>query len=66
MEEETSHVCRCGSINSRVMHHPELNVMCPGPRPSFRPGPNEAFLKSFLLPLEVQGHLKRIGIIGRE
>ena len=47
VEEETSHVCRCGSINSRVMRHPELNVMCPGPRPSFRPGPNEAFSEEF-------------------
>ena len=47
VEEETSHVCRCGSINSRVMHHPELNEMCPGPRPSFRPGPNEAFSEEF-------------------
>ena len=47
VEEETSHVCRCGSINSRVMRHPELNEMCPGPRPSFRPGPNEAFSEEF-------------------
>ena len=47
VEEETSHVCRCGSINSRVMRHPELNEMCPGPRPSFRPGPNEAFSEVF-------------------
>ena len=47
VEEETSHVCRCGSINSRVMRHPELNEMCPGPRPSFRPGPNKAFFEDF-------------------
>ena len=47
VEEETPHVCRCGSINSRVMRHPELNEMCPGPRPSFRPGPNEAFSEEF-------------------
>ena len=47
VEEETPHVCRCGSINSRVMCHPELNEMCPGPRPSFRPGPNEAFSEEF-------------------
>ena len=47
VEEETSRVCRCGSINSRMMRHPELNEMCPGPRPSFRPGPNEAFCEEF-------------------
>ena len=47
VEEETSHVCRCGNINSRVMCHPEFNEMCPGPRPSFRPGPNEAFSDEF-------------------
>ena len=47
LEEETPHVCRCGSINSRVMRHPELNEMCPGPRPSFRPGSNEAFSEEF-------------------
>ena len=47
VEKETPHVCRCGSINSRVMRHPELNEMCPGPRPSFRPGPNEAFSEEF-------------------
>ena len=47
VEEEMSHVCHCGSINSRVMRHPELNEMCPGPRPSFRPGPNEAFSEEF-------------------
>ena len=29
VEEEMSHVCRCGSINSRVMRHPELNEVCP-------------------------------------
>ena len=47
VEEETSHVCRCGSINSRVMRHPEFNEMCPGPRPIFRPGPNEANSEEF-------------------
>ena len=47
VEEEMSHVCRCGGINSRVMRHPELNDICPGPRPSFRPGPNEAFSEEF-------------------
>ena len=47
VEEEMSHVCRCGGINSRVMRHPELNDICPGPRPSFRPGPNEAFSDEF-------------------
>ena len=47
VEEETSHVCRCGSINSRVMRHPEFNEMCPGPRPIFRPGPNEAHSEEF-------------------
>ena len=47
VEEEASHVCRCGSINSRVMRHPELNEMCPGPRPSFRPGPNETHSEEF-------------------
>ena len=38
---------RCGSINSRVMRHPEFNEMCPGPRPIFRPGPNEAHSEEF-------------------
>ena len=47
VEEEMSHVCRCGSINSRVMRHLELNEICPGPRPSFRPGPNEAHSEEF-------------------
>ena len=47
VEEEMSHVCRCGGINSRVMRHPELNEVCPGPRPSFRPGPNEAHSEEF-------------------
>ena len=47
VEEEKSHVCRCGSINSRVTRHPELNEMCSGPRPRFRPGPNEAFSEEF-------------------
>ena len=47
VEEEMSHVCRCGGINSRVMRHPELNDICPGPRPNFRPGPNEAFPEEF-------------------
>ena len=47
MEEETSHVCRCGSINSRVMRHPELNEIGPGPRPIFRPGLNEAHSEEF-------------------
>ena len=47
VEEETSHVCRCGSINSRVMRHPELNEIGPGPRPIFRPGPNEAHSEEF-------------------
>ena len=47
VEEETSHVCHCGSINSRVMRHPEFNEMCPGPRPIFRPGPNEAHSEEF-------------------
>ena len=50
VEEETSHVCRCGSINSRVMRHPELNEIDPGPRPFvciFRPGPNEAHSEEF-------------------
>ena len=47
VEEETSRVCRCGSINSRMMRHPELNEMCPRPRPSFCPGPNEAFCEEF-------------------
>ena len=47
VEEEMSHVCRCSSIMSRVMRHPELNEMCPGPRTSFRLGPNEAFFEEF-------------------
>ena len=47
VEEETSHVCRCGSIISRVMRHPELNEIGPGPRPIFRPGPNEAHSEEF-------------------
>ena len=47
VEEEMSHVCRCGSINSRVMRHPEFNEMCPGPRPIFCPGPNEAHSEEF-------------------
>ena len=47
MKEETSHVCRCGSINSRVMRHPELNEIGPGPRPIFRPGLNEAHSEEF-------------------
>ena len=47
VEEEMSHVCRCGSINSRVMSHLEMNEICPGPRPSFRPGPNEAHSEEF-------------------
>ena len=47
VEEETSHVCRCGSIHSRVMRHPELNEIRPGPRPIFRPGPNEAHSEEF-------------------
>ena len=38
---------RCGSINSRVMRHQEFNEMCPGPRPIFRPGPNEAHSEEF-------------------
>ena len=38
---------RCGSINSRVMRHSEFNEMCPGPRPIFRPGPNEAHSEEF-------------------
>ena len=38
---------RCGSINSRVMRHPEFNEMCTGPRPIFRPGPNEAHSEEF-------------------
>ena len=38
---------RCGSINSRVMRHPEFNEMCPGPRPIFRPSPNEAHFEGF-------------------
>ena len=38
---------RCGSINSRVMRHPEFNEMCPGPRPIFRPGPNEGHSEEF-------------------
>ena len=49
VEEETSDVCRCGSINSRVMRHPELNEIGPGPRPIFRPGPNEAHSEEFSL-----------------
>ena len=40
---------RCGSINSRVMRHPEFNEMCHGPRPIFRPGPNEAHSEEFSL-----------------
>ena len=47
VEEETSHVCRCGSIISRVMRHPELNEIGPGHRPIFRPGPNEAHSEEF-------------------
>ena len=47
VEEETSHVCRCGSINSRVMRHPELNEIGPGPRPIFRPSPNGAHSEEF-------------------
>ena len=42
-----SHVCHCGSINSRVMRHLKLNEICPGHRPSFRPGPNEAHSEEF-------------------
>ena len=38
---------RCGSINSRVMRYPEFNETCPGPRPIFRPGPNEAHSEEF-------------------
>ena len=57
--EEMPHVCRCGSINSRVMRHTELNEMCQGPRPNFRPGPNQAFSPSV-------GGPEWIGIVGRE
>ena len=63
VKEEALDACPCSSINSRVMRHPELNGMCPCPRPSFRPGPNGAFVKSLLLPLEIQGYLEWIGIV---
>ena len=34
-------------INSRVMRHPELNEIGPGPKPISRPGPNEAHSEEY-------------------
>ena len=51
VKEEVSDACPCSRFNTRVMHHPELNGMCPGPRPSFRPGPNEAYCEEFATPV---------------